>query len=193
MTVYVETPDGLVNLDPLPDKNENLVVVRLTATEEAYYADAVVNNDSICDSSDPIFQYQLNGGTSCGICHSGTMDQVLTEDIILGRDVATPVIAFGMIAASAGGLLAETGIATGGIGFNLTDTVAGYASTRPYVNSPLTILEIMQSATPIPDPQGVPNALMWIVPGAYNGSDGVWELVVDMSTNTVLHLLFRGG
>ncbi|MGH2750228.1 MAG: hypothetical protein ACRDK3_05055 [Actinomycetota bacterium] len=53
--------------------------------------------------------------------------------------------------------------------------------------------EIMEAADPIPDPGGVPGALRWDVSGAYGGSQGTWQLVVDPNTNTVLHFLFRSG
>jgi hypothetical protein len=49
---------------------------------------------------------------------------------------------------------------------------------------------IMSSARGIPDPQRVANALRWDVPGFYNGVDGTWQLVVDTSSNTVLHFNF---
>jgi RHS repeat-associated protein len=64
---------------------------------------------------------------------------------------------------------------------------------RPYGSSRLTIQEIMKAGNPVPDPGGVPGALRWDVPGALNGSPGTWELVVDPTTRTVLHFLFKGG
>lgn len=77
--------------------------------------------------------------------------------------------------------------------FKLTDTVAKNLPTRPYLKSPLTIREIMAGGKPIADPGGVPGALRWDVPGAFNGSTGTWELVIDPKTNTVLHFLFKGA
>jgi hypothetical protein len=79
-----------------------------------------------------------------------------------------------------------------------TRTVAAYSAkyaksgrlTRPYINSSLTMQEIMDSVEPIPDPGGVVGGLKWIVPGTWRGSHGVWELVVDPKTKTVLHFLF---
>lgn len=35
------------------------------------------------------------------------------------------------------------------------------------------------------------NGLKWVVNGTYNDSSGVWELVVDTTTNTIVHFLFR--
>ena len=86
--------------------------------------------------------------------------------------------------------------------FKLTDTVAKHAddlvtrgarrgeAARPYLNSPNTIEEIMKGGTPVPDPGGVPGALRWDVAGSFRGSEGAWELVLDPSTNTVLHYNF---
>ncbi len=51
--------------------------------------------------------------------------------------------------------------------------------------------EIMEAGTPIPDPQGVAGALRWNVTGSLNGTEGVWELVVNIDTKTVLHFLFN--
>lgn len=48
----------------------------------------------------------------------------------------------------------------------------------------------MDSSRGLPDPQGVPNALRWDVPGFFNGSEGTWQLVVDTSNNTILHWNF---
>jgi RHS repeat-associated protein len=73
-----------------------------------------------------------------------------------------------------------------------TGTVAGEAATRPYINSPLTIKNIIESGTPAAD-KFVPGALRWEVPGSFNGSQGVYELVIDPATNRILHFLFRSG
>lgn len=51
--------------------------------------------------------------------------------------------------------------------------------------------EIMDSKPPSRDPRGVPGALRWNVQGTMNGSKGVYELVVDPKTNTVLHFLYK--
>jgi RHS repeat-associated protein len=93
---------------------------------------------------------------------------------------------------------AEGGTAAGSAGeavkvgeYTLTRTVAGKLAERPYLNSPLTLREIMAAGRPIPDPGGVAGALRWDVPGAFRGSAGTWELVVNPQTNTVLHWLFK--
>jgi hypothetical protein len=74
-----------------------------------------------------------------------------------------------------------------------TETVAAHAAERPYINSPHTIRNIIESGTPRPDPGGVPGALRWDVPGSFRGSEGTFELVIDPATNRVLHFLFRSG
>jgi hypothetical protein len=61
---------------------------------------------------------------------------------------------------------------------------------RPFINSPLLYEQIMKSQTPRPDPRGVSGALSWSVPGSFRGRDGVWELVIDPDTKTVLHFNF---
>jgi hypothetical protein len=77
--------------------------------------------------------------------------------------------------------------------YTLTRTVAGKLAERPYLSSPNTLREIMAAGKPIPDPGGVAGALRWDVPGAFNGSAGTWQLVVDPKSNTVLHWLFTSA
>jgi hypothetical protein len=74
-----------------------------------------------------------------------------------------------------------------------TQTVSGHAAQRPYINSPNTIQNIVESGMPRPDPGGVAGALRWDVPGSFNGSVGTFELVIDPATNRILHFLFRSG
>ena len=73
--------------------------------------------------------------------------------------------------------------------FGFTKTVLGHTE-RPYRNSTLLVKEIMQSATGIVD-KSAANCYKWAVPGVYNKTKGVWELVVNTKTKTVVHLLFR--
>jgi hypothetical protein len=77
--------------------------------------------------------------------------------------------------------------------YTLTSTVAGKLAERPYLNSPLTLREIMAAGKPIPDPGGVAGALRWDIPGVFRGSAGTWELVVDPQSKTVLHWLFKSA
>ena len=84
----------------------------------------------------------------------------------------------------------------------LTNTVANHLdevvkrgpyagqSARPYLKSKLLLKEIMEAKAPIPDPRGVPGALRWDVPGTFRGKEGVWELVVDPVSETILHWNF---
>jgi RHS repeat-associated protein len=90
--------------------------------------------------------------------------------------------------------------------YTLTDTVAahlgervggigGYSGnlSRPYLESPLTINEIIATGRGVPDPGGLPGALRYDVPGAFRGSEGTWELVVDPNSHIVYHLNFTTG
>ncbi len=64
--------------------------------------------------------------------------------------------------------------------------------SRPYIDSDSTTLllkEIMESANPVPDAV-LQSGLRWDVSGTFRGSTGTWELVVDMSTNTVVYFNF---
>jgi len=74
-----------------------------------------------------------------------------------------------------------------------TGTVAAHAAERPYIYSPHTIRNIIELGTPRPDPGGVPGALRWDVPGSFRGSEGTFELAIDLATNRILHFLFRSG
>ncbi len=87
----------------------------------------------------------------------------------------------------------------------LSDTVAKHLNdvvqhgqykgelARPYLNSKLTIQQIMEAQDPIPDPGGIPGGLRWDVPGWFRDSYGTWELVIDPSTNTIVHFNFVTG
>lgn len=72
---------------------------------------------------------------------------------------------------------------------SFSKTVSGHIN-RPYQESKLLANEIMESATPIPDPQGT-NALLWKVNGTFNGSVGYYELLVDPASNCVWHFVFK--
>lgn len=64
--------------------------------------------------------------------------------------------------------------------------------SRLYIDSDGTTLllkEIMESADPVPD-SILQSGLRWDVSGTFRGSTGTWELVVDTSTNTVVHFNF---
>ncbi len=96
---------------------------------------------------------------------------------------------FGMLGAVGEG--GEAGVAAEEL--SLTQTVAKNAATRPYVNSRLVAQEIMNAKPPIPDPGGIPGGLRWDVEGAFNGSKGVYQLVVNPSTKQIVHFLFTSS
>ena len=63
---------------------------------------------------------------------------------------------------------------------------------RPYVDSNGTTMlvdEIMKGGTPVKD-TALKNGLRWDVEGTFRGSTGTWELVVDTSSNTIVHFNF---
>ncbi|EOW2581766.1 hypothetical protein ACOUWG_001918 [Listeria monocytogenes] len=64
--------------------------------------------------------------------------------------------------------------------------------SRPYIDTDGTTLlldEIMNAASPVKD-SVLSNGLRWDVEGVFRNSKGTWELVVDMSTNTIVHFNF---
>ena len=87
-------------------------------------------------------------------------------------------------------------------GLKFSQTVLNHLD-RPYRGSVLLAQEIMATGPGKPDPQGVANVLSWNVAGTWsrgvetsNGtittvtSNGTYQLLVDMTTNTVYHFLF---
>jgi RHS repeat-associated protein len=86
--------------------------------------------------------------------------------------------------------------------FRLTATVAAKAASRPYVNSPLVIREIMHAGKSVPDPGGIPGGVRWDVPGGFLPASkccatgtpptpGTWELVMGPD-GLIYHFLFNG-
>lgn len=63
-------------------------------------------------------------------------------------------------------------------------------NSRPYMKSTLVIQEIMKAVKPVAD-KSLKNGYKWVVDGfvIINGEarTGVWELVVDARTKTVVH------
>ena len=86
-------------------------------------------------------------------------------------------------------------------GLKMTQTVANHLNdvikhgankgqlSRPYITSTLLLNEIMNAQDPVKD-AAVEGALKWAVEGTFNGANGTWELVVDFTTNTILHFNF---
>jgi hypothetical protein len=73
-----------------------------------------------------------------------------------------------------------------------TATVMKNVASRPYINSTQTIQNIMRAGKPIAD-SSLKNGLKWVVDGAFNGTPGKYELVIDVATNTIVHFLFKGS
>lgn len=68
----------------------------------------------------------------------------------------------------------------------------GEGRSRPYIGNDATTLlknEIMKGSTSVRD-KYLANGLRWDTPGSYNGSEGIWELVIDLDANRVTHFLF---
>jgi RHS repeat-associated protein len=63
--------------------------------------------------------------------------------------------------------------------------------SRPYMKSPHTVNEIMAARKPIPDPGRIPGGLRWDVPGAFRGSEGIWELVLHPESEIIYHFNFK--
>ncbi|MEM7548057.1 MAG: hypothetical protein AAF363_00175 [Bacteroidota bacterium] len=63
-------------------------------------------------------------------------------------------------------------------------------AARPYMNSPLTINEIMSTGKGIPDAT-FKGGMNWKVPGTFRGTEGVWELGINPDTNVIYHFLFN--
>jgi hypothetical protein len=76
---------------------------------------------------------------------------------------------------------------------HLTDVIksGGYAGqlARPYLLSPLTIREIISTGSGTAD-VFLASATKYVVPGTFRGSTGMWELVIDHSTNLIYHFNF---
>ncbi|SFB50385.1 RHS repeat-associated core domain-containing protein [Amycolatopsis marina] len=82
---------------------------------------------------------------------------------------------------------------TNSVANHLGDYLKDGRMARPYMNSPLTIREIVSGGSPVIDPGGAPNSIRWDVPGSFRGSAGNWELVVNTQSNTILHFNFTTG
>jgi len=61
--------------------------------------------------------------------------------------------------------------------------------SRPYMNSPLTINQIMSTGPGIPDAT-FPGGYNWRVPGNFRGSNGSWELGINPQTKVIYHFNF---
>ena len=61
--------------------------------------------------------------------------------------------------------------------------------SRPFLNSPLTIQEIMKTGKGIPDAT-FKGGFNWKVPGTFRESQGVWELGINPKTKVIYHFNF---
>ena len=73
-----------------------------------------------------------------------------------------------------------------------TKTAASHLHSRPYMKSTHIIKNIMQAANPVAD-KSLKYGLKWVVKGSYNGTKGIWELVIDVSKKRIVHFLFKKG
>lgn len=134
-------------------------------------------------------------------------------DVAMQRTNKGAIIVGGSAVAAAGGLAGASYLGVsqiGAVGFSsipaqaaieyqlvsgaaitLTATVAKHGE-RVFQTSRQFIDMIVRGFPGRPDPGGAPGAIRWDVPGTFNGSKGVFELVVD-SSGRVLHFLFKSN
>ncbi|MEZ4912392.1 MAG: hypothetical protein R2774_16200 [Saprospiraceae bacterium] len=74
--------------------------------------------------------------------------------------------------------------------YTITKTVANNLATRPYINSPSTITNILKAGKGVPDAY-FKGGMNYKVPGSFNGSQGIFELGINPQTNTIYHFLFK--
>ena len=120
------------------------------------------------------------------------------EAFTLGLHAAADTLVIGGVVGTAVVLAPEVTISAARNGYTLTRTVEGHAEERPFVNSPLTIRNIISAGRRMPDPGsggrlGIPGAFRYEVPGSFGRSPGTYELVIDPKTNTIYHMQFRSG
>ena len=130
------------------------------------------------------FQGMLTEGVTEGLSRAGSFGLGKVLDAvkrgIQGRKNRVP-------GGSRGGIASNYGIDIDKL--NFSNTVQNHMG-RPYQNSKLLINEIIQSKPPVPDLRGT-NALSWTVEGTFNGSIGHYELIIDSTSNTVWHFVFK--
>mgnify|MGYP007115603330 CR=1 FL=1 len=74
--------------------------------------------------------------------------------------------------------------------YKITKTVAENIATRPYINSPSTIIDIMKSGKGVPDAY-FKGGVNYKVSGSFQGSEGIFELGINPETNTIYHFVFK--
>ncbi|MFH7012563.1 RHS repeat-associated core domain-containing protein [Flavobacterium sp. FlaQc-52] len=75
-------------------------------------------------------------------------------------------------------------------GYSITKTVANNLSSRPYINSPSTIKNIMEFGTKSAD-KFFKGGVNYRATGTFQGSQGVWELGINPETKVIYHFLFK--
>ena len=162
---------------------------------------AYVGNDPI-NLTDPS---GLCAGNGCG--NANPANQLIQNDAITPvypLEYAIGAVTGGSALRTLGSAIVRQFLPDSPTQYNLTQTVQNNASSRPYVNSPLTVQEITATGKGVPDPGGLPGALRYDVPGTMSRPGaavgdpnptvrGTYELVIDPKTNTVYHFLFRSG
>lgn len=73
---------------------------------------------------------------------------------------------------------------------NLKYSKSAWYDNRPYQKSTITIQNIIDSLPSGADPKGSAG-LWWKVDGAFNGSQGTYELLISPDKTTIWHFLFR--
>jgi len=106
-----------------------------------------------------------------------------------GLEPIYPELLFVGIAKGLVNMVAKIGMQSIGE-YTITRTVANNLATRPYINSPSTITNIMKSGKGVPD-AWFKGGMNYKVPGNFNGSNGIWELGINPETNTIYHFLFK--
>ncbi|SCY50297.1 hypothetical protein SAMN05660668_02847 [Pseudobutyrivibrio sp. AR14] len=117
-----------------------------------------------------------------------TSEVVANENVKIDA-IDSPKAVVEDVASAEAGELNKYGIDVDDLSFS--ETVSGHIN-RPYQESKLLIKEIINSGEPIPDPQGT-NALYWEAYGTFNGSEGLYELVIDPETNAVWHFVYKSN
>ncbi|WP_299362482.1 RHS repeat-associated core domain-containing protein [Winogradskyella sp.] len=77
-------------------------------------------------------------------------------------------------------------------GYTTTRTVANNLASRPFINSPHTIRNIISTGRGVPD-EFFKGGRNWVTPGTFNGSEGIFELGMNTSTKVIYHFMFRSN
>jgi hypothetical protein len=76
--------------------------------------------------------------------------------------------------------------------YTITGTVANDLANRPYINSPLTITNIMKAGKGVPDAYFAGGVNFKIL-GTFRGLEGSYELGINPNTRVIYHFLYKGG